>query len=344
MSLIRFEDVHFSYGREPVLSELNLSVPDGAVTVLVGPSGSGKSTVLRLIAGFEAPQRGVVLIGDEATSRDGHILIPPEARGVSMVFQDLALWPHMTVRQTLELVLGREVPSPDRRRRIDETLAVVGLEGHREDRPADLSGGERQRVALARAIVTRPRILLMDEPLSNLDPPLRSALMDEIRQLQQQLGLTILYVTHNQQETFGLGDHAAIFRGGRVEQWGTPRDLYDRPRTAFVASFLGKCALLPASIRGGRLESALGELPLAETRAPSTSEVCAVIRPEDVLVNDDGPFRGKVERVVCLGGAFEAEMAGPGWRLLTILREERPPGTVLPFRICRVAVVPAGDR
>ena len=160
----------------------------------------------------------------------------------------------------------------------------------------------------------------------------------------KQLGLTILYVTHNQQETFGLGDHAAIFRGGRVEQWGTPRDLYDRPRTAFVASFLGKCALLPSSIRGGRLESALGELPLAETRAPSNSEVCAVIRPEDVLVNDDGPFRGKVERVVCLGGAFEAEMAGPGWRLLTILREERPPGTVLPFRISRVAVVPAGDR
>ncbi len=340
MELIRFEQVFFRYARVPVLSALDLSVPEEVVTVLVGPSGSGKSTVLRLIAGFEAPERGVVSIDGEAVSRDGRILVPPEARGVSLVFQDLALWPHMTVRQTLEFVLGRDPSPAERRRRIADVLAAVGLERHADARPASLSGGERQRVALARAIVTRPRILLMDEPLSNLDAPLRGALVEEIRRLRQRLGLTILYVTHSQQEAFVLGDHAALIREGRIEQSGAPRELYDRPRSAFVASFLGKCALLPASIRGDRIESALGVVALSAPHPGGDGEVSVVIRPEDVVLDGSGRFGGKVERAVFLGSAFEAEIAGPGWRVWALVQDEPVPGAQVRFSLRKFVTVP----
>ena len=344
MELIRLEAVHFGFARAPILADLSLSVPERALTVLLGASGSGKSTVLRLIAGFEAPRRGAVSIGDEVVSRDGRVLVPPEARGVSLVFQDLALWPHMSVRQTLEFVLGRDGSPGERRRRIDDTLAAVGLERRDEARPADLSGGERQRVALARAIVTRPRILLMDEPLSSLDPPLRQSLMDEIRQLQQRLGLTILYVTHDRAETFALGDHAAVLRDGSIEQWGAPRDLYERPRSTFVASFLGRCALLPATIRADHLETSLGPISLRDALPPPGAEVWVVIRPEDVLVTEMGPFGGTVDRAVCLGGAYEVEISGPGWRLWAAVRDEPKPGSTLSFSIRKVATIPIEHR
>jgi ABC-type Fe3+/spermidine/putrescine transport system ATPase subunit len=339
VELIRLDRVHFSYGRTPVLVDLSLDVPEGAVTVLVGPSGSGKSTVLRLIAGFEPPTRGVVAIGGETASCDGRVLVPPEARGVSLVFQDLALWPHLTVRQTLELVLGG-VSREERQRRINETLVAVGLERHGDARPARLSGGERQRVALARAIITRPRILLMDEPLANLDPPLRHALIEEIRHLQRRLGLTILYVTHSDEEAFSLGDRAAVLLAGRIEQVGLPRELYERPRSSFVASFLGRCALLPAAMRDGRLESALGELPGAEMARSGQGAVLVVVRPEEVLVAEDGPFSGRVGRVTCLGSVFEAELAGPGWRLWALVRDEPNPGDLLRFSIRKIAMLP----
>ena len=344
VELIHFESVEFGYGRAPILVGLNFSVREGAVTILVGPSGSGKSTALRLIAGFEVPRRGSISIAGRPVSRDGRILVPPEARGIGMVFQDLALWPHMTVRQTLEFVLGRAVSYGERQRLVDETLAAVGLDRQAESRPASLSGGERQRVALARAIVTRPRILLMDEPLSNLDPPLRQTLMEEIRRLQRRLGLTVLYVTHNQQETFVLGDHAAVIRAGRIEQVGTPRDLYERPGSAFVASFLGRCALVPATVRRDRIESPLGALPRSDASIPDGAEVLVVIRPEDVVVDGGGAFTGAVERAVPVGGVFETEVAGPGWRLWASLRDEWKPGSSLTFSVLKVAIVPPDIR
>jgi iron(III) transport system ATP-binding protein len=229
VELIRLQDVEFAYSGPPVLRGVTLAVQENAVTVLVGPSGSGKSSVLRLIAGFEAPQRGTIQIAGEVVSRDSSVVIPPEARGASMVFQDLALWPHMTVAQTLDFVLGREVGRTERHRRITETLAAVGFDRRPDARPAQLSGGERQRLAIARAIVTRPRILLMDEPLANLDPPLRQTLLDETLRLQQRLGLTILYVTHNQQETFRLGDQAAVIHEGRIEQVARPASSTSAP-------------------------------------------------------------------------------------------------------------------
>jgi len=339
MELIRLEAVDFAYGSTTVLHGLSLVAREHEVTVLVGPSGSGKSTVLRLIAGFEAPQHGSLILDGEIVAERGRIIRAPETRGVSVVFQDLALWPHMTVRETLAFVLGRGIDGDERRRRVDEASTLVGLEQYMDTRPAQLSGGERQRLALARAIITRPRILLMDEPLANLDPPLRLALLDEIRKLQRRLDLTILYVTHNQPETFVLGDQAVVLREGRIEQVGPPRELYERPRTAFVASFLGRCALLPGVLRDGWVETPFGALGGIDRAMEHGSDFSVAIRPEDVYIVDNAPFRGRVERAACLGGSFEAEITGPGWRLWALMRDEPKPGSLLHFVIKKAVTV-----
>lgn len=340
MELIRLDGVDFAYGDTNVLRALSFVVHEREVTVLVGPSGSGKSTVLRLIAGFEAPRRGRVMLDGDVAAESGRIVRPPEMRGVSMVFQDLALWPHMTVGETLDFVLGPGIRRDERHRRVEETLMMVGLDRHVDARPARLSGGERQRLAIARAIVTQPRILLMDEPLANLDPPLRLALLDEIRRLQQRLGLAILYVTHNQQETFILGDRAAVIREGCIEQLGPPRELYERPRTAFVASFLGRCALLPGLLHDGVIDTALGTLPGPTGLTTSMGELSVVIRPENVSVSANGPFCGRVEAMASLGDRFETEISGPGWRLWALMRDEAKPGAMLRFSITKIAAVP----
>ena len=338
MELIRLADIEFAYIGRPVLRGVNLAIRENLVTVLVGPSGSGKSTVLRLIAGFETPDRGRLFIGDQVVSMGRRVFQTPEWRGVSMVFQDLALWPHMTVGQTLDFVLGRGVGRQERRRRITETLAALGLDARLDARPAELSGGERQRLALGRALVTRPRILLMDEPLANLDPPLRLAMLDEIRNLRQRFALTILYVTHNQHETFSLGDQAAVLHEGRIEQVGSPREIYARPNTAFVASFLGRCALLAGKLHDGHVETALGVLSGAEGGA-ANGDVSVAIRPEDVSVDDEGPFRGRVESVTCLGGTFETAIIGPGWRLWALTRDEPRPGSAVRFAVKQTVTV-----
>jgi ABC-type sugar transport system ATPase subunit len=338
MELIRLDDVEFAYGDAPILRALSLVIHQHEVTVLVGPSGSGKSTVLRLIAGFEAPQRGRVILDGDVVAEGGRIIRSPETRGVSLVFQDLALWPHLTVRETLQFVLGPEIRRDEQQRRIDEVALIMGLPHHLEARPAQLSGGERQRLAIARAIITRPRILLMDEPLANLDPPLRLSLLDEIRRLQKQLGLTILYVTHNQQETFILGDRAAVTRHGRIEQIGPPRELYERPHTEFVASFLGRCAILPGRCCDGRIETALGVLNGSEQAA--TGECSVVIRPENISVSAEGRCCGRVNAVTCLGDRFEAEIAGPDWRVFAMLPDEVKVGAMLRFSIGKVVTVP----
>ncbi len=338
--MIRLEAVEFAYGRTRVLDGFTLDIPARAITVLAGSSGSGKSTVLRLIAGFEAPHRGIVMIGDEAVSRDGRIVVPPESRGVAMVFQDLALWPHMTVRQALDFVLGSAVPLAERRSRIDTALALVGLEHHADARPGRLSGGERQRVALARAIVIQPRILLMDEPLSNLDPHLRDALVTELRRIQTELALTVLYVTHSREEIFALGDRIALVGVGRVEQSGSPRELYERPSTAVVATFLGPGALLPGRLNGDRVECALGALPVPPPANLPAGQVLVLIRPEDVRVASAGPFMGRVERTVFTGGCFEVEIAGPEWRLIAAVGEELASRSEVRFSIRRAAILP----
>jgi iron(III) transport system ATP-binding protein len=339
MELICLEGVEFAYGDTAVLHGLSLVAHEHEVTVVVGPSGSGKSTVLRLIAGFETPAKGRVLIGGEVVAQGGRIIQPPELRNISMVFQDLALWPHLTVGETLDFVLGPTVDSNERRRRISETTTMLCLEGRIDARPAQLSGGERQRLAIARAIVTQPRTLLMDEPLANLDPPLRVSLLEEIGRLQRRLGLTILYVTHNPQETFILGDRAAVLREGHIEQVGPPRALYEQPRTAFVARLLGRCAILPGVVEDGQMKTALGTFAGGYTGLENGSDVSVMVRPEDVCVSEEAPFEGRVERIAWLSGSFEVELAGPGWRLSALMRDEPKLGSSVRFRIRKAARV-----
>jgi ABC-type Fe3+/spermidine/putrescine transport system ATPase subunit len=338
--MIRLRAIEFGYGPTPVLDGFTLDIPERAITVLAGPSGSGKSTVLRVIAGFEAPRRGRVMIGGETVSRDARIEVPPESRGVAMVFQDLALWPHMTVRQTLDFVLDASLAPAERRRRIGRALALVGLGELADARPGRLSGGERQRVALARALVREPRILLMDEPLANLDPPLRDALVTELRRIQQEVGLTMLYVTHSREEAFALGDRIAVVKEGRVEQVGAPREIYDGPSTAFVATFLGRATLLAGRLEGGRVECALGALPLATPAGLADGRVVVLVRPEHVHLGPAGPFVGRVERVAYAAGWFEVELAGAGWRLLAAAAEESARGSEVRFSIRRVTALP----
>ncbi len=201
MTMVAFENVTLRYGERVILENFSLQVKKRERLVIFGPSGSGKTTILRMVAGFVAPERGTVSIAERPVSADGRILVPPEKRGVGMVFQDLALWPHMSVEENVGFgLMVRKVPKTERKRRVEEILELVGLKGFGSQNPSDLSGGEQQRVALARALILEPDVLLMDEPLSSLDRPLAEHLAQEIVRLQKRVGFTLLYVTHLEEE------------------------------------------------------------------------------------------------------------------------------------------------
>jgi len=217
--VIELQSVSKTLDEKPILREASLQVEVGERLVIVGASGSGKTTLLRLVAGFLAPDRGCISIAGEIVARDGRNVVAPEGRNLGMVFQDLALWPHMSVRGNLEFGLkARGLASAERQARVTQMLALVRLEAREEAKPSQLSGGERQRVALARALVTRPAALLMDEPLSSLDETLRARMRTEILRLHAELGFTLLYVTHNREEAAGIATHLVRIRDGRIEQ------------------------------------------------------------------------------------------------------------------------------
>jgi len=217
MNIIEIKSVTKTYGRAPAVRELSLEVADGERLIILGPSGCGKTTLLRLIAGFIAPDSGSILIEGETVAADGRILREPEERNIGMVFQDLALWPHLSVEGNLEFGLkARGVPAKERRRRVDEMLQLVEMEAYAKSKPAALSGGQQQRIALARALILQPRALLMDEPLSNLDEELNRRMRKEILRLQKTLGTTLLYVTHDRDEARELGTRIILMRDGRL--------------------------------------------------------------------------------------------------------------------------------
>jgi putative spermidine/putrescine transport system ATP-binding protein len=232
---VRLRGLRKEYGDVTAVDGVDLEIGRGEFFTLLGPSGSGKTTTLRVIAGFERPDAGSVELGGVDVSRQ-----PPFERDVNTVFQDYALFPHMTVGQNVEYGLRvRKVPRAERRRRAGQALGVVRLSGYERRRPGQLSGGQRQRVALARAIVNNPRVLLLDEPLGALDLKLRQQLQIELKQLQQELGITFLYVTHDQEEALTMSDRIAVFNGGRIEQVGSPAEVYEHPASEFVAGFIG---------------------------------------------------------------------------------------------------------
>jgi putative spermidine/putrescine transport system ATP-binding protein len=237
---VRLDGVHKRFGEVVAVDRVDLEVGEGEFFSLLGPSGSGKTTCLRMIAGFEAPSEGRVWLGGRDVTR-----VPPYDRDVNTVFQDYALFPHMSVQENVEYGMRvRKVPRDERRRRAGEALAMVRLEGFGGRKPAQLSGGQRQRVALARALVNRPRVLLLDEPLGALDLKLRQEMQIELKQIQRDVGLTFLYVTHDQEEALTMSDRLAVFSSGRVEQIGSPAEVYERPATGFVAGFVGTSNLL----------------------------------------------------------------------------------------------------
>ncbi|MEU7057637.1 ABC transporter ATP-binding protein [Streptomyces sp. NPDC046197] len=247
---IRLQGLRKTFGETTAVAGVDLEIQDGEFFSMLGPSGSGKTTVLRLIAGFEAPAEGrIELAGQEVTG------LAPFERDVHTVFQDYALFPHMTVEQNVAYSLRvRKVPKAERLVRARKALAEVRLDGYGKRRPAELSGGQRQRVALARALVGRPRVLLLDEPLGALDLKLREQMQGELKALQREVGITFVLVTHDQEEALAMSDRIAVFHQGRVEQVGTPAEIYERPATPFVASFVGTSNLL----RGESAQRVLG--------------------------------------------------------------------------------------
>jgi iron(III) transport system ATP-binding protein len=265
----RFGDVHAVDG-------LDLELAPGEICSLLGPSGCGKTTTLRLIAGFERPDSGSIKVGDRVLN-DERAFVAPERRRISMVFQDYALFPHYDVAGNVAYALGRGGD----RRRVDEVLELVGL-AHVPDRPVhELSGGQQQRVALARALAPTPDLVLLDEPFSNLDAALRGRLRNEVREILLQAGVTALLVTHDQAEALSFADHVVIMRDGVVEQAGTPEEVYTRPRSRWVASFLGEVDILPGMAAEGRAEFELGSVP-ADRALDGPVDV--LVRPESVAV------------------------------------------------------------
>ena len=279
----------------PAVDKLNLTVADGEFLVLVGPSGCGKSTSLRMLAGLEEIDGGRILIGDRDVTN-----VAPKDRDIAMVFQSYALYPHMTVAENMGFALKiAGIDKTERDKRVREAAKLLDLEPYLERKPKALSGGQRQRVAMGRAIVREPQVFLMDEPLSNLDAKLRVATRTQIAALQRRLGITTVYVTHDQVEAMTMGDRVAVLKDGLLQQVDTPRNLYDKPRNSFVAGFIGSPAmnLLIAPVSGGKAH--LGDLDI-DVPASAGSTVTVGIRPEGWVPADKG-FQVHVEVVEELG-------------------------------------------
>jgi len=307
---IRIENVDLSYGATHVLKDISLDIRPGEFFAFLGPSGCGKTTLLRLIAGFNTCQKGRVLIGGEDVSG-----LPPWQRDVGMVFQSYALWPHMSVARNVAFGLEeRRLPRDEIAVRVDEALDLVGLKHLKERKPAQLSGGQQQRVALARTIAVRPKVLLLDEPLSNLDARMRVEVRRELRQLQQDLKLTTIFVTHDQEEANTVCDRIAVMHDGRVQQVGAPMDLYDSPANLFVAGFLGTANILgAAAIRDGKVPPP-GGASAAEPSArmvfrPQNARLAA---PNDPLATGRSRLTGRVTHREFLGSTIRYAISVEG--------------------------------
>ena len=288
-SAVRLEHVSKRFGDVVAVDDIELDVHDGEFFSMLGPSGSGKTTTLRMIAGFELPTSGRILFhGRDVTKA------PPFERDVNTVFQDYALFPHMSVGDNVAYGLViRKVDRVARKTRVTEALRMVRLEGYENRRPNQLSGGQRQRVALARALVNRPRVLLLDEPLGALDLRLREEMQIELKQIQQQVGITFIYVTHDQGEALTMSDRMAVFSRGRIEQIGSPAEVYERPQTRFVAGFVGTSNLLT----GAAAEQIVGAAGTFTVRP----EKIRLVEPNDAPGADESSGLGQISKVVYLG-------------------------------------------
>jgi iron(III) transport system ATP-binding protein len=306
---LQLDGIEVAYGRRAVVENFSLTLPRGTVGCLLGPSGCGKTTVLRAIAGFEPLLAGEIRL-DGALVGSARQQVPPEQRRIGMVFQDHALFPHLSVAANVAFGLRGQ---PDAARRVREMLETVGLGGSGERYPHELSGGQQQRVALARALAPSPRLLLLDEPFSNLDIELRERLGGELRTLLKAAGTTALLVTHDQHEAFAIADEIGIMSGGRIQQWASAYNLYHRPANRFVADFVGQGAFLPGRVqRGQHIQMELGTLDSPEPiRCTEHGDLCdagcgvdVLLRPDDVVHDDASPVTAEVLAKAFRGAEF----------------------------------------
>lgn len=339
---IRFNNVSRSFGRINAVRDLSLTVPANKLVAIVGPSGSGKSTLLSLLTGLLAPDQGGIEIGGKPASGPGQIIIPPRQRQIGMVFQTLALWPHMTVRKNLAFVLKNKCAKEEINKRIDEILSLMGLTEYADAYPPNLSGGEQQRVALARALIIRPDIFLLDEPLSSLDRHLVAKLLPMIRRFHQEFKTTTIYVTHDQSEALGIADLVAVMKDGQLSQFDTPEAVYHRPANRFVASFIGQAGILEGElIRLDCVKTALGELSCVANKAGNT-KVLAVIRPENLRHGTEGSIKGRVSNAEFTGENWLVTVTTPDNTTLYVRLNERPlPDTPISLSVTKpVWVIP----
>ena len=300
MSRISVKDAVKRYGNNTVIPDLNLEIGDGELFTLLGPSGCGKTTLLRMIAGFNSIEGGDIFFNEKRIND-----MDPSKRNIGMVFQNYAVFPHMTVRENVAFGLeNRHLPKNEIKKRVDEILETVKITQYADRLPERLSGGQQQRVALARAIVIKPDVLLMDEPLSNLDAKLRIEMRNAIRQIQNSVGITTIYVTHDQEEAMAISDRIAVMKDGVIQHVGTPRDIYQRPKNVFVATFIGRTNIVNAHVKGGVITFADGyHEHIDALDKAAEQEVRCSIRPEEFIICKDGTegIHGTVQECTYLG-------------------------------------------
>lgn len=308
MSEVRLEHIYKRFGDITTISDFNLHIRQGEFISVLGPSGCGKTTTLRMVAGFERATEGDIWIGDTCvTSTEKKIFVPPEKRGIGMVFQSYAVWPHMNVRENVGYPLKiKNVPKEEREEEVTKALAMVHLAEYGERLPSALSGGQQQRVALARALVAHPDLMLLDEPLSNLDAKLRESMRFEIKALQKKLGITVIYVTHDQSEAMTMSDRVVVMDKGVIQQIGSPHEIYTNPANKMVADFIGLVNFLPGNACGNMvsIEGVAGEFSNPD---PSLQgEITIAVRPENITIRrDGGMISGTISDAYYLGDSVD---------------------------------------
>jgi spermidine/putrescine transport system ATP-binding protein len=322
---IRIENVTKQFDDVVAVDDLSLEIAQGSFFAMLGPSGCGKTTTLRMIGGFEQPSSGRILLGDRDV-----VGLPPYKRDVNTVFQSYALFPHLTIAENVAFGLRRKgVKGSELSGRVSSILEKVGLAGYERRRPRQLSGGQQQRVALARALVNNPRVLLLDEPLGALDLKLRKQMQLELKAIQHEFGITFVHVTHDQEEAMTMADQIAVMRGGRIEQLGTPSELYERPRTPFVAGFLGVSNLLRGTVSGEttvRLHDGVEIQVTREALTGRTGTVSVGIRPEKIKLGtgQTNTIRGRVAEIAYVGVSTQYVVETEAGRLTVYVQNTDP--------------------
>ena len=323
MSDLELRNLSKAYGAMLAVSNVNMTVEAGELVAFLGPSGCGKTTTLRMVAGFIEPTSGEILVQGKDISA-----LKPNHRDMGMVFQSYALFPHMTVERNIAFgLVARRTPSAEISGRVAAALELVGLTGLGGRYPKQLSGGQQQRVALARVLALRPKLLLFDEPLSNLDAKLRVQMRHEIRSLQQEVGITSLFVTHDQEEAMTLADRIAVMNNGSIEQIGTPAEIYDNPRTRFVADFIGTTNLIDGRFDGGRFVAASGlVVPYVDGVSAEAGPIVLSVRPEKIELSPaqpDSALSGRIVRAIRLGSLFEYAVEFASGEILLVHQQDR---------------------